>query len=280
MKFSAQGAHAERVPHRAARGKLFLGCLLGSYFWPTKQEHHFLWWQESYIKENGKANKMQSALAHALPFSHKAAFSHFKHWELLGWSWLALSETRCFNSCLCCKQHSKAFPFVATLNQNKLWNLRSRNKTDLSFPQPALILTPQEPESRASYFLLRTAWAVQASSWKPSVQLLHTLCHPEPLIGGDGWGLKLLECLKGKQFPVFPPWRGNVGKQPVKEVCSHHFMAQRRSEEHKHIHRAHLSPMLRALPPFIPLNLLAMLAVSKAATDIQRDGYVTSWGWE
>lgn len=67
-----------------------------------------------------------------------------------------------------------------------------------------------------------------------------------------------------------------MGKQPVKEVCSHHFMAQRRSEEHKHIHRAHLSPMLRALPLFIPLNLLAMLPVSKAATDIQRDGYVTS----
>lgn len=49
---------------------------------------------------------------------------------------------------------------------------------------------------------------------------------------------------QGKTISCFSPLEGGCGKQPVKEVCSHHLMAQRHSEEHKHIHRAHLSPML------------------------------------
>lgn len=63
-----------------------------------------------------------------------------------------LPKMRCFNTRLRCKQHSKAFPFVATLNQNKLGNLRCCNKTDLSLSQAALILALWEPMLEPALF--------------------------------------------------------------------------------------------------------------------------------
>lgn len=90
-----------------------------------------------------KYNPVSALLAQSCP-------QPFYIWQLLGCSSPMLSKTRHFNTHLCRKQHSKAFPFVATRNQNKLWNLRSCNKTALSFPQPALILTPEEPDGRTT----------------------------------------------------------------------------------------------------------------------------------
>lgn len=130
-----------------------------------------------------------------------------------------LSKMRYFNTRLCCKQHSKAFPFVATLNQNKLWNLRSCNKTALSLPQPALILTLEEPDGRTTDTLRAARALLQAV---PS----HTV--PPGASNTRRWGKpQTLHISQGKIIPCFSSLEGRCGKNNLwRWVRSQHYMCK------------------------------------------------------
>lgn len=142
------------------------------------------------LKKKGgqtKYNPVSALLAQSCP-------QPFYIWQLLGCSSSMLSKMRYFNTRLCCKQHSKAFPF-ATLNQNKLWNLRSCNKTALSLPQPALILTLEEPDGRTTDTLRAARALLQAV---PS----HTV--PPGASNTRRWGKpQTLHISQGKIIPCF-----------------------------------------------------------------------------
>lgn len=144
-----------------------------------------------------KYNPVSALLAQSCP-------QPFYIWQLLGCSSPMLSKTRHFNTHLCRKQHSKAFPFVATLNQNKLWNLRSCNKTALSFPQPALILTLEEPDGRTTDTLRAAQALFQAV---PS----HTV--PPGASNTRRWGKpQTLYISQGKIISCFSSLEGGWGK--------------------------------------------------------------------
>lgn len=128
---------------------------------------------------------------------------------------------RYFNTRLCCKQHSKAFPFVATLNQNKLWHLRSCNKTALSF-QPALILTPEEPDGRTTDTLRAARALFQAV---PS----HTV--PPGASNMRRWGKPpTLYIPQGKIIPCFSSLKGEWGKT----TCEGGLQPASRIQRNKH----------------------------------------------
>lgn len=192
----------------------------------------------------------------------------FYIWQLLGWSSPRLPKIMYFNTLLCCKQHSKAFPFVATLNQNKLWNLRSCNKAALSFPQPALIHTLEEPDGRTRD-TLRAGWALL---WAvPS----HTV--PPGASNTRRWGKpQTFYISQGKIIPWLSPLKGGCGKT----TCEGGFQAALHMQRHKHFPPTELtlnSPILSNSPIYnYCISLLQRSSFLPVIMQlIQRDGYIT-----